>query len=126
MKNASATAPNLKRFMDLGGKLIVEHGWSDGTTIPMQTVQYFEQIGSTMGQKAVDSFVRLYMVPGMAHSGGTGLPGAVTGPLDQLCGAAAVGRGTRSARTSRCEDRQAHASAVSVSSDGCVPGSRQR
>jgi hypothetical protein len=80
MKDASATAANLKPFMDRGGKLIIEHGWSDGTTIPMQTVQYFENIASTMGQKAVDRFVRLYMIPGMSHNGSPGLPRAVTGP----------------------------------------------
>ncbi len=80
MKLSNATEPNLKPFMDRGGKLIIEHGWSDGTAVPMQTVNYFESVVSTMGQKAVETFLRLYMVPGMSHSGAPGLPGVPTGP----------------------------------------------
>jgi feruloyl esterase len=72
--------PNLRAFMRRGGKLILEHGWSDGTAIPMQTVTYFERVIATMGEKAADRFVRLYMIPGMAHSGASALPGAPTGP----------------------------------------------
>lgn len=44
------------------------------------TVDYFNHVVPTLGSKAVDRFVRLYMVPGMAHSGGPGLPNAPTGP----------------------------------------------
>jgi feruloyl esterase len=79
VKEGSAIDPNLKMFMNRGGKLIVEHGWSDGTTVPMVTVDYFKRVVSTMGSKAVESFLRLYMVPGMAHSGAPGLPNAPTG-----------------------------------------------
>ena len=69
-----------ERPLNRGGQLIVEHGWSDGTTIPMDTLNYFKRVVSTMGAKAVDRFMRLYMVPGMAHSGGPALPEAPTGP----------------------------------------------
>ena len=80
LKLGSPTNPNLKQFMDRGGKLIIEHGWSDGTALPIRTVKYFDSVVSTMGQKAVDSFLRLYMVPGMAHSGAPGLPDVPVGP----------------------------------------------
>jgi feruloyl esterase len=80
VKLGSALDSDLRAFMDRGGKLIIEHGWSDGTTLPIQTVRYFESVVSTMGRKAVDSFSRLYMIPGMAHSGEPGLPDAPVGP----------------------------------------------
>lgn len=80
VKLGSATNPDLKQFMARGGKLIIEHGWSDGTALPMQTVKYFESVVSAMGQKAVDGFLRLYMVPGMAHSGEPALPDVPVGP----------------------------------------------
>jgi hypothetical protein len=80
VNESKATDPNLKMFMDRGGKLIVEHGWSDGTSVPMSTVDYFRRIVSTMGSQAVESFLRLYMIPGMAHTGVPGLPNAPTGP----------------------------------------------
>ena len=80
VKLSAPTESNLKPFMDHGGKLLIEHGWSDGTAVPMGTVNYFQSVVSTMGRKAVGKFVRLYMVPGMSHSGVPGLPGAPTRP----------------------------------------------
>jgi hypothetical protein len=66
----NATNPDLKQFKDHGGKLILYHGWSDSAITPLSTVNYYESIVSKMGQKNVDDFVRLYMVPGMQHCGG--------------------------------------------------------
>ena len=37
---------------------------------PLNTIDYYEGVVKKMGQKDVDSFVRLYMVPGMQHCGG--------------------------------------------------------
>ena len=36
----------------------------------MNTINYYNSVVSTMGQKDVDSFARLYMAPGMQHCGG--------------------------------------------------------
>jgi feruloyl esterase len=80
VKLGDATNSNLEQFMDRGGKLIIEHGWSDGTLPPTRSVKYFESVVSTMGEKAVHSFLRLYMVPGMSHSGAPGLPDVPVGP----------------------------------------------
>ncbi|MGE5724992.1 MAG: tannase/feruloyl esterase family alpha/beta hydrolase [Acidobacteriota bacterium] len=69
----NATDPNLKRFQARGGKLIIYHGWNDPAISPLNTINYYQQVVSTMGGQAADSFMRLYMVPGMQHCfGGPG------------------------------------------------------
>ena len=78
----NATNPDLKTFKNRGGKLILYHGWSDSAIAPLSTVNYYESIVSKMGQKSVDDFVRLYMVPGMQHCGGGPGPNV----LDSLSG----------------------------------------
>jgi len=63
--------PNLKAFMDRGGKLIQYHGWADPQIPPGSSVRYYNKVLDTMGGTAkVQNFYRLYMVPGMAHCGG--------------------------------------------------------
>jgi tannase/feruloyl esterase len=69
----NATDPNLKEFKARGGKLILYHGWSDAALPPVNTINYFQSVVAKMGQRDVNSFMRLYMVPGMQHcSGGPG------------------------------------------------------
>ncbi len=69
----NATDPDLKAFSARGGKLILYHGWNDPAISALSTVNYYEGVIQKMGQKDVDSFVRLYMVPGMQHcEGGPG------------------------------------------------------
>jgi hypothetical protein len=63
----NATDPKLKRFQTRGGKLILYHGWNDPAISPLNSINYYQQVVGAMGQPAVDSFVRLYMVPGMQH-----------------------------------------------------------
>jgi hypothetical protein len=63
----NATDPDLKPFEARGGKLIVYHGWNDPAISALNTVNYYETVIAKMGQSQVDSFVRLYMVPGMQH-----------------------------------------------------------
>jgi feruloyl esterase len=53
-----------------GGKLILYHGWSDGALPPLVAIQYYESVVKTAGQKRADTFVRLFMAPGMGHCGG--------------------------------------------------------
>lgn len=64
----TATNPDLRRFRDAGGKLILYHGWDDHLIAPGFTTDYYETMRATMGgQTATDAFARLYMVPGMDH-----------------------------------------------------------
>lgn len=69
-KNAAdldATNPDLSRFAARGGKLILYHGWDDPAIPPANTVSYFRSVEAQMGAEKVDSFARLYMVPGVEH-----------------------------------------------------------
>jgi Tannase and feruloyl esterase len=62
-----ATNPDLSRFADRGGKLILYHGWNDPAISPGNSVAYFESVEREMGTQRAAGFVRLYMVPGMEH-----------------------------------------------------------
>jgi len=69
-----ATNPNLKPFVDHGGKLLIYHGWSDPGIPPLNTVQYYKNVVDALGgtSKTANS-IRLFMIPGMNHcSGGNG------------------------------------------------------
>lgn len=66
----NATNPNLQSFRSHGGKLILYHGWSDSAVPPLSTVNYYKSVVATMGRAATESFLRLYMIPGMQHCGG--------------------------------------------------------
>ena len=66
----NATDTNLKTFEAHGGKLIIYHGWNDAAISALNTINYYENVGSKMGRAERDSFVRLFMVPGMQHCAG--------------------------------------------------------
>ncbi|MDG2241869.1 MAG: tannase/feruloyl esterase family alpha/beta hydrolase [Rhodospirillaceae bacterium] len=70
----SGSNPDLRKFRDAGGKLLVYHGWADYSVIPLNTVDYYELATRTMGgTEAIQEFFRLFMIPGMSHcSGGAG------------------------------------------------------
>jgi len=70
----NAIDPNLKPFMARGGKLILYHGWGDAAIPAPNTIDYYNSVVGKMGRHDTDSFVRLFMVPGMQHCGGG--PGA--------------------------------------------------
>ena len=72
----NAVDPNLKAFMARGGKLIVYHGWSDAALPPQAAINYYSSVKAALGTPATDSFMRLYMVPGMQHCQGG--PGATS------------------------------------------------
>ncbi len=68
-----AINPDLSRFVARGGKLILYHGWNDPAISPKNTIAYYTSLEQEMGKQKVETFVRLYMVPGMEHcSGGPG------------------------------------------------------
>ena len=69
-KNMNSNDPDLSAFRNRGGKLILFHGWSDAAIPPQNAIDYVDSVDAKMGEKNVDSFLRLYMVPGMQHCGG--------------------------------------------------------
>ena len=70
----NATNADLRPFQSRGGKLILYHGWDDPAISAVNTIDYYNSVATKLGQQNVDSFVRLYMVPGMQHCAGG--PGA--------------------------------------------------
>jgi len=68
-----ATNPDLSPFRARGGKLIIYHGWNDGGSggaiSPQNSVNYYSSVLATMGPRQQE-WLRLFMVPGMAHCGG--------------------------------------------------------
>jgi len=67
------TDPDLRAFKARGGKLLIYHGWNDGgaggAISPLNSINYYESILAKMGP-GQDNWLRLFMVPGMAHCGG--------------------------------------------------------
>jgi len=65
--------PNLQRFFDRGGKLLMYHGWSDPQVTPINSVSYYKDVLNTMGKGSAGKSIALFMIPGMNHcSGGPG------------------------------------------------------
>ncbi|MGH9835872.1 MAG: tannase/feruloyl esterase family alpha/beta hydrolase, partial [Blastocatellia bacterium] len=74
-----ATDPDLSRFKERGGKLLMYYGWADQALNAQMGVDYYESALSRMGG-ATTNFFRFFMVPGMFHCGG----GVGCGVFDKL------------------------------------------
>jgi len=70
----NATEPDLTKFKERGGKLIMYHGWADALIAPQNTIDYYQSVVKIMGgTEKTNDFVRLFMAPGMGHCfGGDG------------------------------------------------------
>jgi feruloyl esterase len=74
----NATDPDLRHVMASGNKIIMYHGWGDPGANPIRSIRYRdavvqfmeEKFGAGRGAELTDSFLKLYLVPGMAHCGG--------------------------------------------------------
>ncbi len=67
----NATDPDLSAFKELGGKLILWHGWADQNIAPRNSINYYESVVADMGSEAAtQEFLRLFLIPGMGHCGG--------------------------------------------------------
>ena len=69
-RDLNATDADLKPFAHHGGKLILYHGWSDAAIPPYNTIDYYNRVAAKLKPKETESFVRLYMAPGMQHCDG--------------------------------------------------------
>lgn len=66
-----ATSFDLREFKARGGKLLVWHGWADGAIMATSSIGYYRGVLEFMGgRKQIADFFRLFLVPGVHHSGG--------------------------------------------------------
>ena len=66
-----ATSLDLRAFKVRGGKLLLWHGWADGAIMATSSIGYYEDIMKFMGgRRQTEDFFRLFLVPGVHHSGG--------------------------------------------------------
>jgi hypothetical protein len=66
-----STWTNLSSFSAHGGKLLFYHGMSDPAFSAMDTLDYYQKMSKANGgMDKVQSWSRLYLVPGMAHCRG--------------------------------------------------------
>jgi feruloyl esterase len=65
---------NMTTFVNRGGKMLFFHGVSDPTFSALDTIDYYNRLGSANGgADAVQRWSRLFLVPGMGHCGGGSL-----------------------------------------------------
>jgi feruloyl esterase len=79
----NSTDPDLRDFRALGGKFIMYHGWSDQAINPRNSIDYLNSVADFFARHEpegdeesgqVSSFIRLFMIPSMAHcAGGPGV-----------------------------------------------------
>jgi len=68
-----ATRTDLRPFQNSGSKLLLWHGSNDSALSSNATIGYYNNVKTTIGAANADSFVRLYVAPGVNHcSGGPG------------------------------------------------------
>ena len=68
----NATNPDLSKFRDGGGKLILWHGWSDSALSALTSIDYYEAVQRQ--DDTLRGYFKMYLMPGVAHCGGG--PGA--------------------------------------------------
>jgi feruloyl esterase len=66
----NAIDPDLRPFFRRGGRILFYNGWNDNMS-PLYPIQYYEQILAASAG-AADDAVRLFMIPGMAHTPANG------------------------------------------------------
>lgn len=66
----NATNTNLQPFRQRGGKLILWHGLADTSVTPAVSLAYYQGVQQQLGAVATDSFMRLFLLPGVSHCGG--------------------------------------------------------
>ena len=72
-KLCDATNPDIAKFVDRGGKLILWHGASDPHISPFNTVAYYDAVKATIGEAKAETSVRFFLIPGLYHcEGGEG------------------------------------------------------
>jgi tannase/feruloyl esterase len=68
-RSVDAVDPDLARFHERGGKLVLYHGWNDPAISALNSIDYHDSVVAALGADRAASFLRLYMIPGVQHCG---------------------------------------------------------
>lgn len=85
--NLHADDPDIDRFRARGGKLILYQGLADPLVAAQSTIGYYEVLRRRYGAARAAAFARLFLVPGMGHCVGGGVPdqfGGIGGDAPQV------------------------------------------
>jgi feruloyl esterase len=66
----NAANTNLRPFQQHGGKLLLWSGGSDFSVPPAIAIAYYQGVQKELGEKQTDTFLRLFVLPGVGHCGG--------------------------------------------------------
>jgi hypothetical protein len=72
----NATDPDLRKLLRDGKKVLMYHGFNDPGANPVRSIRYRQAVIDFLSNKhdnaeaLIDSFLKLYLVPGMGHCGG--------------------------------------------------------
>ncbi len=80
----NATDPNLLDVLHKNKKILMYHGWNDPAPNPVRSIRYRQEVidfmnerlghakglPESLGERFTNRFLKLYLVPGMAHCGG--------------------------------------------------------
>jgi feruloyl esterase len=72
--NLHADDPAIDAFRARGGKLLLYQGWMDPLVSAQSTLGYMAALERRFGRTRLTEFTRLFMVPGMEHCRGGGVP----------------------------------------------------
>ena len=75
-RTLNASDPDLTKFQQRGGKLLLYHGWSDPNFSAQPTIDYYESLRAVAGAERIAEWARLFLAPGMGHCGGGNGPNA--------------------------------------------------
>jgi feruloyl esterase len=71
-----AINPDLRAFQSCGGKILVTQGWADPLNAALWPIQHLEQVQEFFNNTNINTWIRLFMVPGGGHCGAAdGYPG---------------------------------------------------
>jgi len=65
-----ALSLDLRAVKNRGGKILLWHGWADGSIMANSSIGYYQGVVKFMGgRKETEDFFRLFLIPGVHHGG---------------------------------------------------------